>query len=106
VMCGPGLAWKPGLWPGFSRLGPEKIVGQAKVIGFGLARAWQGLSHGLHSENDVFLSVKGRKVILWTFIISVEPIIIRIILYKTVPAFPCVIWIFIIRVILYRGAKD
>jgi len=47
VMFGPGLAWKPGLWPGLGGLGLSKTSGQALMQGLGLASAWPGLSPGL-----------------------------------------------------------
>ena len=46
VMFRPGLAWKPGLWPGFSWLWLCDIMGQAIGHGFGLFMAWLGLGHG------------------------------------------------------------
>jgi len=37
-MFGPGLAWKPGLWPGLGGLGLFKTSGQALMQGL----AWPG----------------------------------------------------------------
>jgi hypothetical protein len=54
VMCGPGL----------SGLGPDKIAGQAKVVGLGLARAWSGLSQGFKGIWET-IRFKGERATNW-----------------------------------------
>ena len=46
VMCGPGLACKPGLGPGLRRLRLSRMLSPAKAPTQGLAQAWLGLSRG------------------------------------------------------------
>ena len=55
-MCGPGL----------SRLGPDKIAGQAKVVGLGLAQAWSGLSQGFKGMWET-IRFKGEKLVQMVF---------------------------------------
>ena len=48
-----------------SGLGPDKIAGQAKVIGLGLAQAWTGLSQGFKGmwETIRFEGAEGQKLV-------------------------------------------
>ena len=46
VLFRPGLAWKPWLWLGLTRLRLCQTSGQAKATNHGLAPAWPGLGPG------------------------------------------------------------
>ena len=50
-------------------LGPDKIAGQAKVIGLGLAQAWSGLSQGFKSIWEIirFKGERGQKLVQMVF---------------------------------------
>jgi hypothetical protein len=51
VMCRPGLAWKPRLWPGFGRLRLTYIQAWAFCKASGWLRPGSGSSHGSWIKN-------------------------------------------------------
>jgi hypothetical protein len=55
VLFRPGLAQKPGLWPGLKRPGLSQILGQAKAPTEGLAPAWLWPRPRHEGHNNFFL---------------------------------------------------